>query len=834
VLLRAEPGAGKSTGLPLALLLNADLDGRIILLEPRKLAARSVAQRLASHLGEKIGQRVGLRMRADTRISNQTQLEVVTEGVLTRLLQQDPLLEDIALVIFDEFHERSLHADLGLALCLEVQRDLRTDLRLLLMSATLDVDQLQNQLSEFKEFHCSVRQHPVDIIWFGESSDPLPQTVVRCVLQVLAKHSGDVLVFLPGVAEINRTGSLLQPVLDENVSLHFLHSGVGATAQQLATAPANASCRRVILSTSLAETSITIDGVTVVIDSGLERRGRMHSGTGAQLLETVTASQASAAQRTGRAGRTSAGHCYRLWNESSHTRRAAQWQPEIQRADLAPLLMELDIWGASRVYDLPWLELPPAAALSRAGELLERLGIRERGHLTAHGRIVSRLPVHPRFGNMLVWATQYGVAQMEMACRLTALLEESRRGPPSVDLEPAVRQLTAMPQRRSKQLLRLLADSAKTIDSRPAEEIHAKSLTHSPSLAIQLAQAFPDWIAQRRAGEPGRFQLACGAGALIDRDDPMASCRWLVVAQLGGSGKQARIFKALALDIDELNHFSPDYFSRTRNVDWDDRQERVLAESCIVIDQLIVEKRTVKDISESDRAIALIAGVRRRGLDCLPWTPECREWQARVNRMVALQTGSALEHIVDNETDELEPALINELASSPKDLRHDDEFPNVDDDSLVNRLEDWLLPWLQGVNSMKTLQKLNLYQALSAMLSYPQKVLLDEWLPTHYQVPSGSRIRLRYTQPGNPVLSVRLQEMLGCTENPVLATGRVPLKIELLSPARRPVQVTEDLKNFWTSSYQAVKKDMAGRYPKHDWPDDPLTASPTAFAKRRK
>ncbi|MBX2881482.1 MAG: ATP-dependent helicase HrpB [Granulosicoccus sp.] len=832
VLLRAEPGAGKSTGLPLALLLNADLNGKIILLEPRRLAARSVAQRLASHLGEKVGQRVGLRMRSDTRISNQTQLEVVTEGVLTRLLQQDPTLEQTALVIFDEFHERSLHADLGLALCLEVQRELRRDLRLLLMSATLDMDNIRTQLSSFKEFQCSVRQHPVETVWFGESKDPLQQSVVRCVLHALEEHSGDVLVFLPGVAEINRTGSLLRSRLDENITLHYLHSGVSSDAQQLATAPATEACRRVILSTSLAETSITIDGVSVVIDSGLERRGRTDSSTGAQLLETVMASQASATQRAGRAGRTSAGYCYRLWNESGHARRSVHWQPEILRADLAPLLVELDLWGASNDCEPPWLEPPPKAALSRADDLLSRLGIRAQGHLTAHGRIVSQLPVHPRFGHMLVWAAQRGVAQK--ACQLSAFLEEQQRGLASVDLEPALRELPVVLRRRSDQLMRSLTESLKANDADLAANERTKSLEDIPSLAVVLAQAFPDWIAQRRTGDSGKFQLACGAGVVIDSEDSLAHSQWLAVAQLGGAGKQARIFKAMALDIDELKRFSPEHFTSTQNLDWDDRQERVLAERCVVVGQLVVDKRPIIDISESDKASALIAGIRRQGLPCLPWTAESREWQARVSRMRALHSNEAIEGLENNKNRNIDSKTASKLTSSSISKWPGEEFPNVNDESLIDRLEDWLLPWLQGIGSMKALQKLDLYKVLNAMLSYQQKTLLDDYLPTHYKVPSGSRIRLRYTQPGNPVLSVRLQEMLGCSENPTLATGRIPLKIELLSPARRPVQVTEDLANFWTNSYPAVKKDMAGRYPKHDWPDDPLKAQPTAYAKRKK
>lgn len=791
VLLRAEPGAGKSTGLPLALLLGGVVAGRIILLEPRRLAARSVAERLAFHLGERVGERVGLRMRGETRVSRQTQLEVVTEGVLTRLLQADPSLDGVGLVIFDEFHERSLHADVGLALCLEVQQALRDDLRLLLMSATLQTDDIQMHLGAARQFHCSVRQHPVDIIWVGEQRDPLPQRIVGTVLRAMIEQEGDVLVFLPGVAEINRTAILLQPRLGSGQVLHRLHSGVGAAEQREATAPATGGIRRVILATSLAETSITIDGVCVVVDAGLERRGRMDSSTGAQRLETVMASQASATQRAGRAGRTSAGCCYRLWSEEGHKRRALHWQPEILRADLAPLLMELGLWGAAAATDLPWLEPPPIASLSRAEDLLVNLGLWDSGQPTAYGRAAASLPLHPRLAHMLLWGASKQA--LDEASRLAVWLEEQPRGPSGVDLEPVLKLKMAAPlQRRVAQLARTRVPAAEAPSS-------------VPSAAVLLAQAYPDWIAQRRPGEPGRFLLACGAGAIIDAQDPLAHSPWLVVAQLGGTGTQARVFKALTLDMEELQRHSPQLLDSVSHLVWDERQQRVLAEHRVMLGSLLVEARPMKNISDADRALALLSGVRSQGIACLPWTEDCREWQARVMRMRALGPDG-----------------------------RGGEFPAVNDESLMQRLEDWLLPWLSGLGTMKALRQLELYKILNSLLNYQQQVLMDEWLPRRYTVPSGSKISLSYVQSGNPVLSVRLQEMLGSAENPAVANGRIALKVELLSPARRPVQVTEDLANFWTNSYPAVKKDMAGRYPKHVWPDDPLAARPTAYAKRRK
>ncbi|MFK7859390.1 MAG: ATP-dependent helicase HrpB [Granulosicoccus sp.] len=795
VILKAQPGAGKSTGLPLALLLGGKIDGKIIMLEPRRLAARAVAERLASHFDEKVGQRIGLRMRADTRVSSATQLEVVTEGVLTRILQQDPTLEGVALVIFDEFHERSLHADLGLALCLEVQQALRTDLRLLLMSATLDTQLINAVLGDATEFDCPVKQHPVDVVFLGESFDHLPQQVVRAVLSAIDQHTGDILVFLPGVAEIKRSARLLSERLDKSsTQLLELHSGVSSQAQRDATAPSLAGPRRVILTTSLAETSITIVGVTVVIDSGLERRGRIDISTSAQLLETVAASQASAAQRAGRAGRTAPGVCYRLWSEEGHVRRPANWQPEILRAELSSLVLEAGLWGAGNVQELPWLDAPPVAALAKAEELLVSLGIWVEGRLSAYGRIVATLPVHPRLGHMLIWAAKRG--EPELACTAAVWLQEQRSMPGVIDIDSMVK--TPLPdhlKRRAEQLEKLVSRHVpKNVDSRPA-----------PSLGVILAQSYPDWIAMRRPGEPGRFVLACGAGVTLHEEDPLAHCRWLVAVQLGGAARLARIFKAVALDINELRLHSPEMFANVDHLDWDNARQRVLGEHRLMIGHLLVNTRQMQNVSNTDKALGLLVGIRAQGTECLPWSDESREWQARVQRMRELS------------------------ASLPVG-----DWPDVSDEALLSSVNHWLLPFLSGMGSMKALRQLDLLKILKAMLDYRQQSLLDEWLPQRYNVPSGSSIKLTYTSPGNPVLSVKLQEMLGCADNPSIAKGNIVLKVELLSPARRPVQITEDLATFWTSSYPAVKKEMAGRYPRHHWPDDPLVAQATARAKPRK
>lgn len=765
------------------------------MLEPRRLAARAVAERLASHLNERVGQQIGLRMRSDTRISSATRLEVVTEGVLTKILQNDPTLEEVGLVIFDEFHERSLHADLGLALCLEVQQALRTDLRLMLMSATLDAEHIHSVLADATAFNCPVKQHAVEVRFLGESNDQLPQRIVSAVTAAIDQHVGDLLVFLPGVAEIKRSARLLEQRLDSSTTkLMELHSGIGSEEQRRATEPSTGEIRRVILATSLAETSLTIVGVTVVIDSGLERRGRMDISTGAQLLETVSASQASATQRAGRAGRTAPGVCYRLWSEEGHFRRSANWQPEILRTDLSSMVLELGLWGASDMQELPWLEAPPLAGLARAETLLASLGLWEGGRLSPYGRTVAELPLHPRLGHMLVWAAERGVAQL--ASEVAVWLEEQRSMPGVVDIEVMVKSsLQGQHKRRAQQLVELISSHVPV--NAPTE--------HPPSLAVILAQAYPDWIALRRPGEPGRFLLACGAGVTLNAEDPLVHRQWLVVAQLGGTGKQARVYKALALDIDELQLYSPEFFIPFDYLDWDKAQQRVLAEHRVMIGRLVVSARQMQHISDTDKAQGLIAGIRQQGIECLPWTDECREWQARVLRMKELSVSTDA-----------------------------NEWPDVADEALLSSTDSWLLPFLSGMGSMRILQQLDLLKVLKTLLDYRQQVLLDEYLPQRFTVPSGSSIRLSYGTPGNPVLSVKLQEMFGCAENPSVANGKVALKVELLSPARRPVQITEDLANFWTNSYPAVKKDMAGRYPKHFWPDNPLMAQATARAKPRK
>ncbi len=790
VVLQAEPGAGKSTGLPLA-LLSAGFTGKILMLEPRRLAAQNVASRLSFQLNEPLGQTIGLRMRGRTEVSKNTRIEVVTEGVLTRILQNDPLLEGFEVVIFDEFHERSLHADLGLALCLDVQRGVREDLRLLFMSATLETENLCAHLDVQNPIVCKVRQHPVDVFWQGESRVPLPQVVANTVVKALAEHEGDVLAFLPGVAEIERAARVLEGQLSSHVKLHRLHSGVNTEAQRLATAPSDKrSPRRVILATSIAETSLTIDGVRIVIDAGVERRSRIDSSSGIERLETVMASQASATQRAGRAGRTEAGYCYRLWSESSHHTRAVSWQPEVFRADLSSLVLEVGQWGVTDIASLPWIDAPPPSSVVNAKALLQQLGIWGDEGLTAHGRAVAKLPLSPRLGHMLLWGVEQGALQEASA--LAALIEEIPRSS-GADLFSLLSRLSRWQSRRAKQLHDTVKSSASNLQQSAAK----------PSAAILLARAFPDRIAKRRAGIDGRYLLSGGSGAVLANDDSLAHNEYLVVAAIGGSGKEGRIYSALAVEEQELTEWCDDLIVSHDAVEWDDKNERVVAERQLRLGSMVLSRKPLTKIDTDLRSAALISGIRKKGLHCLNWNDEVQEWCARARRMRELTGGNS-------------------------------QFPDVEDSVLLNNLEDWLRPYLSSVTSLKAVKQIDLLSILKAMLTYQQQKQLDEWLPRSYAVPSGAQHKLRYACEGNPVLSVKLQEMFGCRENPSIANGRVTLKVELLSPARRPVQITEDLGSFWHTSYNDVKKDLAGRYPKHPWPDDPLNAQATAYAKPRK
>lgn len=810
VLLQAPPGAGKSTAVAPALLHESWLEGRkIVLLEPRRLAARNIARYMARQLDEAVGETVGYRMRFESKVGPGTRIEVVTEGVLNRQLQHDPALETVGLVIFDEFHERSLQADLGLALCLDAQAGLRPDLRLLVMSATLQGDALAALLgdapvlrSEGRSFSVAHVYRPPRCRWQRDRSGFLG-AVSETVQFALATEAGSILVFLPGVGEIRQVLQRLQGQrLPPEVDLAPLYGELDMAAQQRAIAPAPDGRRKVVLATGIAETSLTIEGIRVVVDSGLMRVPRFDPRSGMTRLETVTVSQASAAQRCGRAGRLQEGVCFRLWTESEQAGLVPFGRPEMLEADLAPLALELAHWGV-QPDQLRWIDAPPAASYEQARELLQLLGALDgAGHITAHGRAMTELGLHPRLAHMVLRGRALGHAGL--ACEIAALLGERDLLPRDVSRDCDLRsRLHRLHQGASsggtigrvRQAARLCRQRLGNAAAAEAAEVDA-----GDTVGLLLALAYPDRIAQRRADAPGRFLLANGRGAMFAEPDALAAAEFIVAAHLDGAGRESRIHLAAELQRDSLLQHFGDSIETRRHVVWEERQQGVLARRQQCLGSLVLTDEPLRKADPARTAALLMDGIRRTGLGRLPWDGRARSWQARVQFL---------------------------------HRQFPERFPDVSDDALLARLEQWLLPHATGMTRLDHLQRLDLHGALNAQLDWQQQRDLDVLAPRHWVVPSGSRINLDYGGEV-PVLAVRLQELFGLQETPRVAGGDVPLLIHLLSPAGRPVQVTRDLAGFWRDTYFAVRKDLRGRYPKHHWPDDPLQAAPTRHAKRRR
>ncbi|MGO0630479.1 ATP-dependent helicase HrpB [Pseudomonas sp. SAR267] len=816
--LEAPPGAGKTTRVPLALLNEPWLAGQtILMLEPRRLAARAAAERLASELGEKVGETVGYRIRLDSKVGPTTRIEVVTEGILTRRLQSDPALDGVGLLIFDEFHERSLDADLALALSLNGRELLRDEpaLKILLMSATLEGERLSRLLGDAPVVRSEGRMHPVDIRW-GRPFQPgefIEPRVVDNVLLALAEQPGSVLVFLPGQAEIRRVHQSLQDALGErpDVLLCPLHGELDLSAQRAAIDPPAQGLRKVVLATNIAETSLTIDGVRVVIDAGLARVPRFDPGSGMTRLDTQRISRASATQRAGRAGRLEPGVCYRLWSEAQHDQLTAHGSAEILQADLAGLALQLARWGVTPD-QLRWLDQPPAAAFAQAQDLLARLGAFKPGsrdNLSDHGQAMAELPAHPRIAHLLLRGQDLGLATM--ACDVAGLLGERdiQRGG-GADLHSRLALVSGESKasrggqggvQRARQLARqyrgLLRGQATAAVADP---------DHPRWLGALLALAYPDRVAQQRREGGAEYRLANGRAALFAEVDALMKCPWLVIADLGSrqGQREERIYLAAEFDPALLEDVLAEQVERVDVLDWDEREQVLRAERQTKVGELIVGREPLPGLDDQARARALLGLVRRKGLNLLTWTPELRQWQARV-------------------------ALLRQL-----DLDKDgqSEWPDLGDEALLATLEDWLQSYLGKVSRLSHFAALDLPSILRNLLPWPLPQRLDEWAPAHLAVPSGSNIRLDYSE-HPPILAVRLQELFGLADTPRIAQGRQQVKLHLLSPARRPVQVTQDLANFWRTTYAEVKKDLKGRYPKHYWPDDPLVAEATARAKPR-
>jgi ATP-dependent helicase HrpB len=804
----APPGAGKSTVVPLALLEEPWASGkRIVMLEPRRLATRAVAERMASTLGERVGETVGFRMRLETRVGKRTRVEVVTEGVFTRMLQRDPALEGIAAVLFDEYHERSLHADVGLAFALDAQRHVAPELRVLAMSATIDGARVASLL-DGPVVESLGRMFPVDVRYAGKGlpllpggPEPIDASVARAVLRALADTEGDLLVFLPGAGEIRRVERRLidEGALDGNVDVLPLYGELAPGEQDSALSPARSGRRKVVLATNIAETSLTIDGVRVVVDSGLERRSMFDPVTGMSRLETQRIARASAEQRAGRAGRTAPGVCYRLWSESADRGLAAFALPEIAVADLVPLALDLAAWGTA-AEELRWLDAPPAATLGGARDLLARLGALDAsGRITPHGRAMQELAAHPRLAHMLLKGKEHGAGAA--AARLAALLSERdllRGAARDSDIRT---RLEAMQRGGS-------ADRGVLERVRRTERAYGRELrldeghVDAADAGWLLAFAYPDRVGKRRAGGEARYQLANGRGAAFKSPESIAREELIVAVELDDRDREAEIRLAAPLARDEIDkHFASELVTEEEIV-WDARAEAVVARRITRFGELVLDEKPLAHVPPGAASGALLEGLRALGLEALPWDDDSRTFVARCEFVRKLGRGD-----VGDWPDYSTAALAADLA--------------------------WLEPYLEGVTRRTHFARIPLAAALRARLTPAQARKLDELAPAHITLPTGTRAAVDYLDDNAPCASMRMQEVFGLAATPRIGGGAVPVTFKLLSPAHRPLQVTRDLASFWRNAYIEVRKDMRGRYPRHYWPENPIEAEPTRRAKPR-
>jgi len=793
----APPGAGKTTRVPLA-LLDAPWarNKKIIVLEPRRIAARASAERMAKSLGQRAGETVGYRVRFGSKISRATRIEVVTEGIFSRQILDDPELSGVAAVLFDEFHERSLDADLGLALARDAQTGLREDLRILVMSATLDGARVGKLLGDAPVIASEGRTFAVDTRYLGRKADvPLERQMADAIATSLRADAGSVLAFLPGAAEIRRTQTFLsERIHDASIEIVPLFGALDASVQDRAIAPAPKGTRKVVLATSIAETSLTIEGVRIVVDCGLARVPRYEPDIGLTRLETVRASRAAVDQRRGRAGRTEPGVCYRLWDEPQTASLAAFTQPEILSADLSSLVLDLAQWGVSDPASLSFLDSPPGPALKEAKSLLRELGALDAdGRITAEGQSLRALALPPRLARMIVDSHRFGVSQE--AAEIAAVLTERGLGGDSAELDARLDQFRRDRSQR--------ASSARDMARRWAAQVASSSVTSSqggeePGTGVMLAFAFPDRVARNRGN--GSFTLANGRGAMVEQTSALARAPYVAVAELTGTAASGRILLAAPITAAEIErHFAAE-IETADEISFDRGAMALRARRRRTLHAITLSEAPLQ-LAASDQTARIFAdGLVAAGLDKLPWSKPAQQWRDRV--------------------------MFLRKAEG-------DSWPDLSDAALALRREDWLVPALYGKTALKDLPSGDLSEALMALLPWDLRTRLDREAPTHFEAPTGTMLAIDYEAEQGPTIAVRLQELFGLTAHPSLAKGAVPLVLELLSPAHRPVQVTRDLPGFWRGSYAAVRSDLRGRYPRHPWPEDPANALPTRRVKPR-
>lgn len=790
----APPGAGKTTRVPLALLDAPWVKGKkIIVLEPRRIAARASAERMAQTLGERAGETVGYRVRFGSKVSRTTRIEVVTEGIFSRQILDDPELNGVAAVLFDEFHERSLDADLGLALARDAQTGLREDLRILVMSATLDGARVGRLLGDAPVVASEGRAFPVETRYLGRKADaPLERQMADAIATALRADPGSVLAFLPGAAEIRRTQTLLgERVHDASIEIVPLFGALDAGVQDRAIQPAPKGQRKVVLATSIAETSLTIEGVRIVVDSGMARVPRYEPDIGLTRLETVRASRAAVDQRRGRAGRTEPGVCYRLWDEPQTASFAAYTQPEILSADLSSLVLDLAQWGVSDPTGLAFLDPPPAPALKEAKSLLHELGALDGdGRITAEGQSLRALALPPRLARMIVDSARLGAGAE--AAEIAAVLTERGLGGDSVDLDVRLDQFRRDRSQR--------ASSARSLAQRWASQAgpSSKDGEGEPSTGVMLAFAFPDRVARNRGN--GSFVLANGRGAAVDQTSALARTPYIAVAELTGTAANGRILLAAPITQEEIEQRFADQIENTEEISFDRGAMALRARRKRALHAITLSEAPMTLSPSAETARVFADGMIAAGLDRLPWSKSSGQWRDRVMFLRKAEGES---------------------------------WPDLSDDALAATCETWLVPMLYDKIALKELSAGDLSDALMALLPWELRARLDREAPTHFEAPTGTQLPIDYEAEQGPTIAVRLQELFGLNTHPSIAKGAVPLVLELLSPAQRPVQVTRDLPGFWHGSYAAVRSDLRGRYPRHPWPEDPASAMPTRRVKPR-